>query len=220
MRTSFLHGIIASLLLWSMASSAVAQPKQWEHNFYQGIGLANKFIGEDNQTLALHVGYGINYSIATRWSLMPGLTLRVKAFGRNNDFAGSCASTYLDFPLLLQYHFDKDRRNGVVIECGPVVSFLLHGEKHSAQSSENVASGKAEYRDFDLAFRPAVYYETGNWRFGVQSYISVLDTKCKYRPPYDHEHGFGTFYDERYDDPRITQGYHAFDVVATINYRW
>lgn len=225
MKKSTFRGAAAALLLLAMAASASAQTKdwkqskRWEHNVYQGIGLSRKFIGEDKQTVALHVGYAVSYLIAPRWNIMPGVGLRVKAFGSDNNYAGSCASTYIDIPILLQYHFNKNTREGIVAECGPVLSFLAHSEKYST-GWEHVAYDKNEYRNFDLGLQPAVYYETGNWRFGVQSHIGLIDTKCKYRKPYDHEHGFGQYEDPRYDDPRLTHRYYAFDVVATINYHW
>ena len=89
-----------------------------------------------------------------------------------------------------------------------------------ADWSQHPFDGKQEYRKFDLGVRPAVYYETKNWRFGVQSHVSLLDTKCKYHPPYDWEHGFGQFYDERYFDPKLGHRYYALDIVATICYHW
>ncbi len=84
----------------------------------------------------------------------------------------------------MQYHFSGSKREGVVVECGPVLSFLADGDYHYYDADPwHPIDGKEEYKKFDLGIRPAVYYETRHWRFGVQAYIGLLDTKRKY-PPY------------------------------------
>lgn len=222
-KSRYIQSAFALLVLLCLPASARAQSKRWEHNIYQGMGWVNKFVKEDEQNIALHVGYGINYHIDSRWSLMPGVGLRLKGFGHDNENAGNCSSTYIDFPILVQYHFGGEKRQGIVLECGPVLSFRAHGEKYHGGADwwlPHPFNGKQEYRKFDLGVRPAVYYETKNWRFGVQSHVSLLDTKCKYHPPYDWEHGFGQFDDERYFDSKLGHRYYAFDIVATICYHW
>lgn len=178
-KSRYIQSAFALLVLLCLPASARAQSKRWEHNIYQGMGWVNKFVKEDEQNIALHVGYGINYHIDSRWSLMPGVGLRLKGFGHDNENAGNCSSTYIDFPILVQYHFGGEKRQGIVLECGPVLSFRAHGEKYhgGADWSQHPFDGKQEYRKFDLGVRPAVYYETKNWRFGVQSHVSLLDTK-------------------------------------------
>ena len=99
---------------------------------------------------------------------------------QDSYFAGNCSSTYIDLPLLLQYHFNKEWKNGIVAECGPVVSFLAKGGKYGGRTEDNVVNGEKEYRNFDLGLQPALYYETKSWRFGVQAHVGLLDTKCKY----------------------------------------
>lgn len=217
---SFLRGFFASFLLLSMMASASAQTKTWGHSLYQGVGLSNKLNDEDKQTVALRIGYAVSYTITPRWAVTQGVALRLKGFGKDCYFAGNCSSTYIDLPLLLQYHFNKEWKNGIVAECGPVVSFLAKGGKYGGRTEDNVVNGEKEYRNFDLGLQPALYYETKNWRFGVQAHVGLLDTKCKYRIPYDWIHNFGQYHDERYDDPRLTSRYYAFDIVATICYHW
>lgn len=105
---SFLRGFFASFLLLSMTASASAQTKTWRHSLYQGIGLSNKLNDEDKQTVALRIGYAVSYTIAPRWAVTQGVALRLKGFGKDCYFAGNCSSTYIDLPLLLQYHFNKE----------------------------------------------------------------------------------------------------------------
>ena len=104
-KSRYIQSAFALLVLLCLPASARAQSKRWEHNIYQGMGWVNKFVKEDEQNIALHVGYGINYHIDSRWSLMPGVGLRLKGFGHDNENAGNCSSTYIDFPILVQYHF-------------------------------------------------------------------------------------------------------------------
>lgn len=191
------------LLFLGATTSISAQTKHWEHNVYAGVGIANTLEDGDEQTTALHVGYGLNYYVTPQWSAMPGVALRVKTrLGELKDGGGSYNATYIDVPLLMQYHFSGSKREGVVVECGPVFSFLADGDYHYYDADPwHPIDGKEEYKKFDLGIRPAVYYETRHWRFGVQSYIGLLDTKRKY-PPY------------------VTDRYHAVDVVATVNFHW
>lgn len=159
-KSRYIQSAFALLVLLCLPASACAQSKRWEHNIYQGMGWVNKFVKEDEQNIALHVGYGINYHIDSRWSLMPGVGLRLKGFGHDNENAGNCSSTYIDFPILVQYHFGGEKRQGIVLECGPVLSFRAHGEKYHGGADwwlPHPFNGKQEYRKFDLGVRPAVY---------------------------------------------------------------
>lgn len=212
--------IILRLLQLSLcvlpAMAHAQQKKLWEHNIYQGIGMVKSGFSFDHQTIALHVGYGFSYTIAPRWSIMPGVGLRIKAFRHDDRSKVNCASTYMDIPLLLQYHFSKNREKGVMVQCGPVVSFRMHTGTHKYQ----FIKGEDMFRKFDFAVQPGVYYELKNWRFGVQSHIGLIDTKSKYPKPYDFEHGFGQYDLSYYDDPDLTKSYFSLDVVATICYHW
>lgn len=156
-KSRYIQSAFALLVLLCLPVSACAQGKRWEHNIYQGMGWVNKFVKEDEQNIALHVGYGINYHIDSRWSLMPGVGLRLKGFGHDNENAGNCSSTYIDFPILVQYHFGGEKRQGIVLECGPVLSFRAHGEKYHGGADwwlPHPFNGKQEYRKFDLGVRP------------------------------------------------------------------
>lgn len=125
MKKTIFCGLIAACLLAGSAIPGSAQNKRWEHNLYEGVGMAKKFDSYDNQTVAFHVGYGINYYLSSKWSVMPGVAIRAKILGHNSGYTGSCASTYIDVPLLAQYHFGGEKRQGIVLELGPVVSFWL-----------------------------------------------------------------------------------------------
>ena len=133
MNRSFCCMATSTLLLAVISTSISAQPQRWEHNLYEGVGVVNKFEDNDDQKTAFHVGYGLNYYITPNWSVMPGVALRFKALGKDNGNSGNCASTYIDVPLLVQYHFGGDKRKGMVVECGPVVSFLAHSNTYDGK---------------------------------------------------------------------------------------
>ena len=116
MKTTIFCGLIATCLLAGSAIPGSAQNKRWEHNLYEGVGMAKKFDSHDNQTVAFHVGYGINYYLSSKWSVMPGVAVRAKALGHNSQHTGNCASTYIDVPLLAQYHFGGEKRQGIDLE--------------------------------------------------------------------------------------------------------
>lgn len=147
-KSRYIQSAFALLVLLCLPASARAQSKRWEHNIYQGMGWVNKFVKEDEQNIALHVGYGINYHIDSRWSLMPGVGLRLKGFGHDNENAGNCSSTYIDFPILVQYHFGGEKRQGIVLECalcfpsGPTARSIM-GERtgRSIPSMESRSTG-------------------------------------------------------------------------------
>lgn len=84
MKTTIFCGLIATCLLAGSAIPGSAQNKRWEHNLYEGVGMAKKFDSHDNQTVAFHVGYGINYYLSSKWSVMPGVAVRAKALGHNS----------------------------------------------------------------------------------------------------------------------------------------
>lgn len=185
-----------------------AQTKRWEHNVYLGIGRVNNFDYADNQTTAFHAGYGLNYYLTPNWSIMPGIGIRAKIFGGDSGNTGNCEAIYLNIPVAAQYHFSGDKRNGLVAECGVVLSFLPSSPKYMGHEwfPTHPFRGAKLYKSCDFGIQPGVYYETQNWRFGVQSYIGLTDIKRKY-PIYAGS--------DNLNDP-----YHFFDVVATVCYHW
>lgn len=68
--------ILLAVLLTAIATGA--QNKRWENNFYLSTGFTNSYYGEDGDVAAWHMGYGLNYYINDRWSVMPGIAWRAK----------------------------------------------------------------------------------------------------------------------------------------------
>lgn len=98
MKTTIFCGLIAACLLAGSAIPGSAQNKRWEHNLYEGVGMAKKFDSHDNQTVAFHVGYGINYYLSSKWSVMPGVAIRAKALGTIADIRGTVHRPISMFP--------------------------------------------------------------------------------------------------------------------------
>ena len=49
MKKAIFCGLIATCLLAGSAIPSFAQNKRWEHNLYEGVGMAKKFDSHDNQ---------------------------------------------------------------------------------------------------------------------------------------------------------------------------
>lgn len=192
----------------ALGSTATAQVKHWEHNFYISGGVSNKFEDGDDDHVALHLGYGLNYYFNQHWSVMPGIGLRTKfSFGDPDDGADSHGCTFLDIPVLAQYHLNG-QANGLVFELGPVFSFITDNDRYYIDAYYNdyndPLNGKKEYKNFDLGIRPGVYYQAGHWRFGVQSYIGLLNIKKNYA----------------YRISNISGSYHFTDIAATVGFHF
>lgn len=203
-----LYIFLTTLLLFVISAPVTAQIKRWEHNAYIGVGRVNRFNPEDKQTTAVHAGYGINYYLTPNWSIMPGIGVRMKAFGKDNDETGNCEAIYIDVPMIAQYHFSGDKHTGLVAECGFVFSFLPSNKVYQNTSwiPQHPFEGHKKYTNYDFGIRPGIYYETPKWRFGAQSHIGIMDVKRKYK-----------IYSNSDD---LNEPYHIFDIVATISYHW
>lgn len=207
-RTNLFSRLYLIILFLGIGIFSTAQTKRWEHNAYIGVGRVNKFDYADNQTTAFHAGYGINYYLTPYWSIMPGIGVRAKIFGSDSGNTGNCEAIYLNMPIAAQYHFSGNNRKGFVAECGVVFSLLTSSPKYVGYEwmPSHPFRGQKLYKCYDFGIQPGAYYETQNWRFGVQSYIGLTDIKRKY-PIY-------------YGSNEINDPYHFFDVVATISYHW
>ena len=80
MKTTIFCGLIATCLLAGSAIPGSAQNKRWEHNLYEGVGMAKKFDSHDNQTVAFHVAHNeSSYSV-------PSLPLQIFRQMHNRSF--------------------------------------------------------------------------------------------------------------------------------------
>lgn len=189
---------IFALMLLCMAASS----RTIEHNLYFGFGAA-KSVDRFDSPCALHVGYGANIYFSNNWSVMPGIAFRTK-FDTGNDAVAKGASdcSFIDVPIVAQYHFSGADRNGFVAELGPVFSFITSNQT-VAIMDENYKEGTAGmFKHFDLGLQPGIYYQLGrHWRLGVQAHLGLLNISKQIQ-------------DIKQDS------YHFNDVVATINFHF
>lgn len=175
-----------------------AQHKRFEHNFYVGFGVASSFADGDDPC-ALHVGYGLNYYLSPRWSVMPGVGYREKfKLGSDDDGEVDYHCSFLDIPILVQYHFYNPQKGGWVVECGPVFSFITSNSEYGTVGPPMNAD---IYKNFDFGLQPGIYYQLGrHCRLGLQGHVGLLNIQ----KDYTWTHG----------------SYHFHDLVATLNFHF
>lgn len=182
--TIMLKRILFLAVATLLALVAEAQTKRWEHNFYVGMGFSSTAYDGDISNTSLRAGYGLNYYLTDKWSLMPGVAFRGKGpWGDTNYKENGYASDvdYLDVPVLAQYHARGQKRHGFVVECGPVFSFLLDGGHYfRILGNPDELQGKHVYKSFDIGIQPAIYYQVSHWRFGVQAHLGCLNVRRQY----------------------------------------
>lgn len=189
---------LSLILCLSVFTLANAQEKHWEHNFYIDFGRANSFINGDDP-YAFHVGYGLNFYIDKKWSVMPGIAYRTKFDpGDADEGAGNYDCSYFDIPIVAQYHLNLFRYSGLVFEFGPVFSFRTSGNQYYMDADpDDPLQGKQIYKNFDFGLQPAVYYQAGrHCRIGVKGHIGLTDICKKY--------------------PTAAESYHFTDLTASI----
>lgn len=195
--------MIILLAALCFALTGNAQKKTIEHNFYLGVGVANMM--EGGVYYASCVGYGLNYYLSPHWSVMPGVGYRGR-FG--NPFASAMIGkeyydcSFLDVPVLVQYHQHASEENGWVAELGPVFSILASNDYHYVDADPtDELNGKKVYRNFDFGIQPGIYYQVGkHWRFGVQAHVGFLNIVKKY--------------------PNMSETLYTHDVMATVNFHF
>lgn len=194
------YRFLALLICMSAFTVADAQEKHWEHNIYIEFGGAKSFSdGED--PYAFHIGYGLNYYIDKHWSVMPGISYRAKfKWGDTDDGASDYDCSYIDIPIVGQYHLNFFRHSGVVFEVGPVFSFRASGnEYYNDLGTYEPWDSKQIYKSFDVGIQPAVYYQAGrHWRIGVKGHIGLINQCKKYQG--------------------INESYHADDITASLEF--
>lgn len=191
---------LSATLLFSL--SAAAQNKRFEHNFYVGLGYATEFANEE-APIAFHVGYGLNCYLSPHWSIMPGIGYRAKfEVGDDEVGIGSYDCSFIDILVLIQYHLSNPRKSGLVVECGPVFSFIASNNQYYIDADPNhPLNDKDIYRSFDFGLQPGIYYQMGkHWRLGVQGHIGLLNLQKDY--------------------PGTTGSYHFHDCALTLNFHF
>lgn len=197
---------ILSLLIFALTAPALTAKAQntrgnyWEHNVYVDFGGPNGFTSGDD-SYSLHVGYGVSYYLSKQWSAAAGIAYRTKFEpGDSDDGEGNYDCSFVDIPLLMQYHLGLFGHSGLVFELGPVVSILASNSQYYIDSDPaSPLSGKDIYRYFDLGLQPGVYYQAGkHWRIGIKGHVGLLNIERQY--------------------PTSHGSYHYTDLTGSIGY--
>jgi hypothetical protein len=147
----------------SICALSHAQVKRLEHNFYLGLGGVNSTPYNDD-SYAFRLGYGINCYFSNHWSFMPGVAVRARFEPGDEDGGeGAYDCTYIDIPLLAQYHLSSPKKSGLVVECGPVFSFIVSNNSYYIDADPaNRLNDKNIYKTLDLGIQPGIYYQLAN----------------------------------------------------------
>ena len=110
--------------------------------------------------------------------------------------------SFIDIPVLIQYHLSNPRKSGLVVECGPVFSFIASNNQYYIDADPNhPLNDKDIYRSFDFGLQPGIYYQMGkHWRLGVQGHVGLLNLEKDY--------------------PGKSGSYHFHDLTATLNFHF
>jgi len=195
-------GLLALSTATLLCLPAIGQGKRIEHNFYIGLGYATEFADEE-APIAFHVGYGLNYYLTRHWSVMPGIGYRAKfEVGDVTGKEGAYDCSYIDIPVLIQYHLSNPRKSGLVVECGPVFSFIASNNQYYNGADPNYPLNDRDiYRPFDFGLQPGIYYQMGkHWRLGLQGHVGLLNLEKDY--------------------PGVSGSFHFHDLTATLNFHF
>ena len=195
-------GLLALSTATLLCLPAIGQGKRIEHNFYIGLGYATEFADEE-APIAFHVGYGLNYYLTRHWSVMPGIGYRAKfEVGDVTGKEGAYDCSYIDIPVLIQYHLSNPRKSGLVVECGSVFSFIASNNQYYNGADPNYPLNDRDiYRPFDFSLQPGIYYQMGkHWRLGLQGHVGLLNLEKDY--------------------PGVSGSFHFHDLTATLNFHF
>lgn len=188
--------IVLALFIGIVTVSVNAQTKRWENNIYVDFGGVTKIADED--PYAFHIGYGLNYYFNDHWSLMPGIAFRAKFEpGDADGDEGAYDCSFIDLPIVGQYHLNLYKHNGFVFEAGPVFSFLVSNNQYYV----GYLSDKDIYRNFDIGMQASIYLQLGrHWRLGMKGHLGFLDIAKKY--------------------PALSESYHCNELTASLDFHF
>ena len=149
---------ITTMLALCLVFVCHAQEHKIEHNFNLGVGVAS--LAENNVHYSLRIGYGLNYYLAENWSVMPGVSYRTVFDDPSKgdiDGIGSDDCSFIDVPVLLQYHQHARGEKGFVAELGPVFSFLTSNSTYYVDADpQDELNDKKMYKSLDFGIQPGV----------------------------------------------------------------
>lgn len=173
------------LILFVLTSfNAYAQEKKWEHNVSAGIGAFFSKAGKESRNgVAFKLGYGLNYYFSEHWSVMSGVSYREvieKAFESTNDGVNDDHFTFIDVPIIAQYHIGNGNGSWT-FGLGPVFSFCVGNTSYYINADPSDPRNKLDKcKSFSLALQPSVAYQFAkHWKVGLEGHLNLTDMKNK-----------------------------------------
>lgn len=196
--------IILTTLLMLTSITSNAQEKKFEHNIYVSGGLFIDNTSGDTETgMSIKMGYGLNYYLSDKLSIMPGVAIRqdvVSPFS-SSEGADNDGFTFLDVPIIMQYHI-QEGNNAWVLGLGPVLSFCVKNDQYyyDARPNDPAFPSTDKIKNFNIGIQPSIMYQTGKFRIGIEGNAGLLNV-AKQRP--------------NFSDTK-----HIHDIVASIYYHF
>lgn len=178
---------IKSFILFTfflVVTVSVDAQKRFEHNVFASAGLFIDHSRYDNCTgLSVRLGYGLNYYFTDHISVMPAVAVRnvsENTFSDSEEGADDDFFTFLDIPIILQYHF-SGKGDGWVVGFGPVFSFALDRDKYYLDAiPQSPLDGQSKIKTFHLGLQPGILYQTGKFRVGIESNIGLQNIENRH----------------------------------------
>jgi hypothetical protein len=172
-------------LFVALLTTAQAAAQGGLHGPRFGLGLSTQSIGglfqnTSNLMPAPLFGWHLDFPVHPQMSIMPELLWMTKGFVvRNPTDATRTKSTfrYLEMPITLKVHMDKNRQDGLFLIVGPSLGYFMNG--NFKQWSEDELIIDADYvlpatgRKFDFSGLVGIGVEGDKWSFDVRAQSSL-----------------------------------------------
>ena len=129
------------------------------------------------------MSYGLDIRMNDRWSLMPGVGLRVQTasllgmFAVGGDIDVMAAA---DAFCVLRYHIPVDE-DQIIIGLGPDVSFLSKQGYYIDADPTDPRNGQQKFYRFDYGIQPSITFRTGkHWQWGLEANIGLRNMRIPY----------------------------------------
>ncbi|WP_455537105.1 outer membrane beta-barrel protein [Prevotella koreensis] len=173
--------MFAALIVLVITTTVSAQEKRWEHNIYTGVGLFVEDYDYGSETgLSSKIGYGLNYHINEKLSVMPGIAWRGLMTGifRSGEVGSQIDDfEYIDIPVIVQWHGIAKNKKWI-LGLGPVFSFCVSGsEYYIDHDPKHPLNGLNVAKKFNFGMQPSIMYKMGKWRIGLEGNIGLMNVR-------------------------------------------
>ncbi|MBO7595385.1 MAG: hypothetical protein J6T12_10465 [Salinivirgaceae bacterium] len=170
---------IAAVLLLSCTIGSHAQ--KLENDLFVSLG---RFIEADTDTIGTtkgqtkKIGYGLNFYLTDNYSVMAAV---VSHFDTEKSIFESAKYTFIDVPILFQYHTTNNGVGNLMLGCGPVISKCIHNDYYETDDSRHGLNHKKKIKEVNFSLMPCIAYEMQILRFQIDANIGLRDMKRQYK---------------------------------------